>query len=143
MSGKSLVCKNPLDPISDKMVKEKSNSQTTTHSKTLSGSMKAKSPGKQLPVDPKFFKRSIILTTSDPVITRLRKEVSDMIHRMHNVDRVCKELLSKHLKSMKTEEREKELKNYCIVICQVSITCRGMDYVFSCDSDKIRKFQPH
>ena len=135
--GEKSGVQDPLDPISDKTLKEKSNSQTTTHSKTLSGSMKAKSPGKQLPVDPKFFKRSIILTTSDPVITRLRKEVSDMIHRMHNVDRLCKELLSKHLKSMKTGEREKELKK--LLRSRIDPSKHYVSrhsYVFSCDSDK-------
>ena len=62
------------------------------------------------PIDQKFFKRSIILTMSDPIITQLREEVSQMIYRMENVDHICKKTLSKHLRSMKTTERERELK---------------------------------
>ena len=47
---------------------------------------------------------------SDPIITQLREEVSQMIYRMENVDHICKKTLSKHLRSMKTTERERELK---------------------------------
>ena len=126
-----------LSPTSDKTLKEKPNIHATIHSKILSDSTKAKQPGKLSPVDPKFFKRSIILTASDPVITKLRKEVSDMIHRMHNVDRLCKELLSKHLKSMKTEEREKELKKllHSHIDPSKHYLSRHSSHVLSCDSE--------
>ena len=105
MGGESAVQEFP-EPICNEDMKEKPSVDAKRNSSIVPGAVKAKSS----PVDPKFFKRSIVLTASDPVITRLRKEVSNMIHRMHNVDRVCKTILSKHLRSMKTEEREKELK---------------------------------